>query len=53
MHNLITKCVECHGRQHPWMFKYAMKTAKNLVNVVKYRIAKRALNRSAVRLAKT
>jgi 5-methylcytosine-specific restriction endonuclease McrA len=53
MINLITKCVECHGREHPWMFKYAMKTAKNLVNIVKYRVAKRALNRSAVRIAKT
>lgn len=49
--NLITKCVDCHGREHPWMFKYAAKSAKNLVNVFKYINLKSTLKRAARRTA--
>jgi len=51
MRNLITKCVECHGREHPWMFKYATKSAKNLINVVKYREMKNTLRRATPRIS--
>lgn len=51
MSNLITKCVECHGREHPWMFKYLKGTAKNLVNVTKIREMKNTLRRATPRIS--
>jgi 5-methylcytosine-specific restriction endonuclease McrA len=51
MINLITKCVECHAREHPWMFRYLKGTAKNLVNVVKVRMVKNTLRRASLRIA--
>ena len=49
--NCVTKCLDCHGREHPWMFRIQKGTAKNMTEPLHYRAIKATLKRAMARFA--
>jgi len=53
VNNCITKCLDCHAREHPWMLKYQRGKAKNMAVPIQMRGIKDALNRASIRQGAT
>lgn len=46
MANLRTLCLECHQREHPWMFRYQQRNAGDLASVAEFAQTKKLLHRT-------